>query len=176
MISESFVVKLGKGETYRNITAEIQRIVASRRVQDGYINVRVKHTTCAIIINEDELGFMRDLFYRLDIIAPRSQKEYTMGGLNYYQHDDLALRTQNIEAGAEERTNGHAHVRAAFFPKGHGVEILEGKLDLGKYEQILFVDFDDIGPRRERTISVSIIIDQEKKSAQPCDDSRGLLS
>ena len=153
----SFTVKLGKDEKYRNITDLVQKVVKTADLWDGCINIRVKHTTCAIIINEDERGFIDDLFARLDRIAPQSVKENPMGGLNYYRHDDLSLRTQNIEEGTEERVNGHAHLRASFFPKGHVVDVCEGKLDIGRWEQLIFFDFDDIGPRRERTISVSII-------------------
>lgn len=159
---KNFTVKLGEGEKHKNITEEVQCIVASWGLWEGCINVRVKHTTCALILNEDESGFVDgDLFDRLDNIAPRSQKQYTMGGLNYYRHDDVSLRTQNIEQGAEERINGHAHVRAALFPQGHSIDIVEGKLDLGTWQQILFIDFDDIGPRRDRTISVSVISEIE---------------
>lgn len=158
---ENFIVELGKGEKYRNITDRVQKVVSEIGLWYGYINIRVKHTTCAIIINEDESGFIADLFARLDRIAPRSVKEYPMGGSNYYRHDDLSLRTQNIEEGTEERVNGHAHVRASFFPKGHVVDVCEGKLDLGRWEQLLFFDFDDIGRRRDRTISVSIISGKE---------------
>jgi len=159
MEQKSFTIKLANGENYRNVTREVQKIVSESRARNGLINVRVKHTTCSLILNEDEGGYVKDLLRRLERIAPRSQEEYTAGGLNYYRHDDFSLRFENLEDGAEERVNGHAHVRASFLTKGFTIDLVEGKLDLGTWEQILFFDFDDIGPRRECTISVSIMND-----------------
>lgn len=156
METKSFTVKLQDEEKYRNVTPEVQEIVNEWGLRDGCINVRVKHTTCSLILNEDEAGYVQDLLDRLERIAPRSQKECGAGGLNYYRHDDFLLRFQ--KEAAEERVNGHAHVRASFLTKSFLIEVIDGRLDLGTWEQVLFFDHDDdLRGRRERTISVSII-------------------
>lgn len=158
MKRRTFAVRLQDGEKYLNVTPEVQRVVEAMHVKEGWVHVRVKHTTCSLVLNEDEAGFVQDLLDRLERVAPKSQKQYAMGGLNYYRHDDFSLRFQNKDEATEERVNGHAHVRASFLSKSCLIEVVNGRLDLGTYEQILFIDHDD-DPRgrRERTISVSVI-------------------
>lgn len=44
-----------------NITGEIQQIIDNENINEGLINIQTKHTTTAIIINEDEEGLKEAL-------------------------------------------------------------------------------------------------------------------
>lgn len=175
MKAGTFTVRFKERELYRNVTEEIQVIVHDWGMQDGYIHVFVEHTTCTLLLQEDEPCLMQDLFARLDEIAPQSEglmvrdmiarvNSYHTADLvrdlrlAYYSHDDPTVRTENLEEGTEERKNGHAHVRASLVGQPFlTLRVKEGKLKLGKWQQILFFDFDDLTERRERTISVDMM-------------------
>ncbi|MDO8660687.1 MAG: secondary thiamine-phosphate synthase enzyme YjbQ, partial [Candidatus Woesearchaeota archaeon] len=68
---------------------------------------------------------------------------------NDYNHDKLHLRN----CPPEEKKNGHAHIRASLTRTSEIIPIIDGVLQLGKWQSILFWEFD--GPR-ERTIILQI--------------------
>jgi len=51
--------------------------------------------------------------------------------------------------------NGFSHVRAALMKPSLSIPIIKGKLTLGTWQQIVFIDFDN--RRRERKIIVHVI-------------------
>jgi len=158
MEDRSFTLKMRDGEYCRDVTDVLNEIIAEMHLYYCYIHVQQEHTTCALTINEKESGLIDDLLRRLDQLAPRSQAQHTNNWLSYYFHDDMKIRTENIEQETEERRNGHAHVKAIDIDRSPlTLRVRYGKVHLGRWQRVLFFDFDDIGPRRERTISVSII-------------------
>lgn len=175
MRAGSFTVKLEEGELYRNVTKEVQDIVSgwcvgAWSIPSGHVHVFVEHTTCTLLLQEDEPCLIVDLFDSLDVIAPKSRQisirdsmrliregQYREA-LMYYRHDDPNVRTVNLEEGTEERRNGHSHVRASLVGQPFlTLRIKDGRLKLGRWQQILLLDFDDLQERRERTISVSLM-------------------
>ena len=50
--------------------------------------------------------------------------------------------------------NGHSHVRAALLKGSLTVPIVNGRLTLGTWQQIIFVDFDNRSRRRELVVQV----------------------
>lgn len=154
----SVFVKLSPQEIYRNITDDIRMIVRELDIKEGLLSVKVMHTTCALLIQEDEPCLMKDLFRRLDILFPRSESGSPPGGPAYYSHDDFSVRTQNLNGDkCAERINGHAHCRASLLPYSVNLWVIDGKIDLGRYQQILFLDFDDIGGRKEREVRIALV-------------------
>jgi len=102
---------------------------AVKGIKDGIAHVIVKHTTCALIINEAESGLMKDyLNWAKKIVPPEGEFEHNL-----------------ID------NNGHAHVISAIIGNSRIVPITEGKLDLGTWQRIILLEFD--GPRT-RTILV----------------------
>ena len=158
MHKKIFTLKLGEKELCRDITPDIQAILDSWHIEDGLIYIAVRHTTCRLLIQEYESGLIKDLYVRLGVIAPHSERiprDQVHSPLAYYLHDDSSVRTENLEEDGEERINGHSHTRASFMgSRSEIVEVEGGILGLGKWERILFFDYDDIQHRQERTISV----------------------
>jgi secondary thiamine-phosphate synthase enzyme len=157
MEERCFTVKLQEDEDHLNVTQQVQNIVDDLGLGNGHIYVLVEHTTCALLLQEDEPCLMRDFHRRLNEFAAQSQRGVDKDNVHYYEHDDLDVRTVNLEEGRKERINGHAHIRASLFPQSLTLHVKEGKLRLGTWQQILFFDFDDLDEWRDRTISVSII-------------------
>lgn len=72
----------------------------------------------------------------------------------YLKHDDFSIRTENMNPG--ERKNATAHLKAAMIRESLLWSFSGGKLNLGKWQSILFWDFDSKG-RDKRQIQVVVI-------------------
>ena len=125
---------------FLDLTDEVSACVARSGVDHGVVNVHSRHTTAAIVVTESECLLLADLRERLERFAP------TGAG---YRHDDFEVRTENLTP--EERPNGHSHVRALVLPTGVSLNLVEGKLQLGRWQRIFLVELDG---SRAREISV----------------------
>ena len=124
-----------------DLTDRIKAFVNDANIIAGFVNIQTKHTTTAIIINENEPLLMTDLKDSLERMAPRKIA---------YQHDDFDIRTENMTP--EEKPNGHAHCKALFLRSSECVNIINGRLDLGRWQRIFFIELDCA---RERSISLT---------------------
>lgn len=120
-----------------DLTPLLERAVRDELVGDGFAIVFSRHTTCALVINELEDGVQSDIAGRLDELFPPSI---------YYAHDDLSIRTQNLQPG--ERANGHSHVASMLMGgTSHTIPIAGGELLLGRWQRLLLVELDEPKPR-----------------------------
>lgn len=125
-----------------DLTDRLARLVADAGLRFGILNVQTLHTTTAIVVNEHEPLLLADFQSLLEAAAP---------GDGPYQHDDTAMRTVNLTDA--ERPNGHAHCRALLLPPSACLNVVDGRLLLGRWQRVFLVELD--GPR-ERDISVLI--------------------
>ncbi|HZN04091.1 MAG TPA: secondary thiamine-phosphate synthase enzyme YjbQ [Candidatus Polarisedimenticolia bacterium] len=126
-----------------DITGWVARRLRLSGIDRGIALVRVLHTTAAIVVNENEPLLLDDLKAMLERLAPEGET---------YAHDDFLRRRVNVEPG--ERRNGHAHARALLLGESKQIGVLEGSLELGRWQSIFLVELD--GPRR-RTVSVTVM-------------------
>lgn len=103
-----------------NITDHVREFVTDCGLVNGQVLVFYRHTTGAVIIAEHEAGILADLQDALDKIAPASQR--------YLHH----LKQVDF--------NGHAHVRSAIMGLSVVIPVLEGKLMMGTYQEVLVID------------------------------------
>ena len=130
-------VEAGERLGFVDLTALLESEVAAREVTEGFALVFVRHTTCALMVNELEDGVQRDLRARVDRLFPPSE---------YYAHDDLTIRTQNLQDG--ERANGHSHLAQMLVGgTSQAIPIAEGRLLLGTWQRLLLVELDEPKPR-----------------------------
>jgi secondary thiamine-phosphate synthase enzyme len=118
-----------------NITAEIQGVVDEFDATEGQVLVFVKGSTAAISTMEFEPGGVHDLREMLERLIP-THGDYEHNRLN---HD----------------TNSHAHQRASLIGPSEAVPIIDGRLALGTWQQLVLLDFDD--RPRERTVVVQTL-------------------
>ena len=114
-----------------DITHEVQKIVEESGIEDGIALIFCPGSTGAITTIEYEDGLLYDLPNALEKIAPKNA---------YYKH--------------EERWhdgNGHSHVRASIIGPSLTVPVENGRLILGTWQQIIFVECD-IRPRSRKII------------------------
>lgn len=124
-----------------DITDDVLAAVARSEVRNGTVVVYSPHTTCAVVINEHESGFMEDFVEFLDELAPSDGR--------YYRHDDLSVRTEGIEEDTADFPNGHSHLRAALLSStSQAIPIVDGNTMLGRWQKIFFCELDRARPRK----------------------------
>lgn len=128
-----------------DLTIRLQQLVAATGVECGILNVQTLHTTTAVVVNEHEPLLLADFQRLLERLAPDH---------GAYSHDDHTARTVNLTDG--ERRNGHAHCRALFLPSSASLNIVTGRLQLGRWQRVFLLELD--GPR-EREVSVVVLGD-----------------
>ena len=120
-----------------DITDQVSRAVAGSGIKDGIVTLFCPSSTSALTTIEYESGCLSDLRRLFDEIVDPNRP---------YAH--------NARWGDG---NGHSHVRAAMLGASLTVPFVSGRLTLGTWQQIIFVDFD-IRPRR-RDLVVQILGD-----------------
>lgn len=134
------VISTDRPTQFIDVTDRLEAVVAGLNLETGLLNVQTRHTTTGVIVNEHEPLLLGDFEVTLGRIAPRARR---------YRHDDLAVRTVNLTPA--ERINGHSHCRALVLPTTATLNIANGRLDLGRWQRVFFVELD--GPL-ERTLSI----------------------
>lgn len=118
-----------------DITAGVQGVVEETGAAQGQALAFVRGSTAAISTMEFEPGGVHDLRAMLERLIP-TQGDYEHNRLN---HD----------------SNSHAHQRATLVGPSEAVPILDGRLALGTWQQLVLIDFDD--RPRERTVVVQVL-------------------
>ncbi|MDA2979878.1 MAG: secondary thiamine-phosphate synthase enzyme YjbQ [Actinomycetota bacterium] len=118
---------------------DVVRAVAKRSgVTHGQVVIYSPHTTTTVLINESETGFLNDFRRTIEGLVPADI---------YYEHDDHAVRTENLQE--DEFINGHAHVRQLLTGQPSvTVPIVDGEVLLGQWQRVLFAELDQARERR----------------------------
>lgn len=125
-----------------NITEQVTRTVAESHIQEGLVTISAPHTTASIKLNHFEPLLMQDILRTVFRLVPQDIS---------YNHDIFELR-QNITP--NERSNGHAHVKAFLLGCSETVPVTAGSVVLGDRQSILFVECDG---GRKRRVNISIV-------------------
>ena len=104
------------------ITEEVAEAVRQTGLSDGTVTVFVPGATGALTTLEFEPGVVEDVQKALDVLAPAGR---------FYRH--------NVNLGDG---NGHSHVRAGLVGPSLTIPFVDGRLTLGRYQNIVFCDFD----------------------------------
>src|SRR4030042_550310 len=123
-----------------DITDKVSELVKKSKVKNGICNVFARHSTAAVIINENyDPNICVDLLNALNKVFPDQAG---------YLHDRVD-------------GNGGAPIKAAFLGPSETVPFENGRLKLGRWQSIMLVELD--GPRNEREIEVQIISDEKQR-------------
>jgi secondary thiamine-phosphate synthase enzyme len=118
-----------------DLTEGVQSVLDSAGVESGIVSIFVPGSTAAVTAMEYEPGGVQDLRAALERLVP-AEGDYEHNRLN---HD----------------TNSHAHIRAAIVGPSETVPVRDGRLELGTWQQLVLVDFDD--RPRQRSVLVQVI-------------------
>ena len=132
-----------------DMTRDLTDAVERSEIRNGMALVYSPHTTCAVVINERESGFMEDFNDLLESLVPREGP--------YYRHDDLTIRTEGLEDDPHDVPNGHSHCRAALLASSsQAIPVVGGELLLGRYQKVFFCELDRA---RERKVFIQVLGD-----------------
>ncbi len=132
---ETLRLSTERGPQALDITREVTTAVARSGIVDGLACIFTPSSTSAILTNEFEPGLMEE-----DI--PAALERLIPEGMSY---------------GHEMRwgdSNGHSHVRAMFLGPSLSVPVVDGKLALGTWQQVVFLELDNKPRRREVLVQV----------------------
>lgn len=113
-----------------DITSKINEVID---IKEGIVSIFSKHSTSAIVVNENESGLLDDLEFTLNNLITDKHP---------YRHD----RIDN---------NAKSHLKSFLLSSSECLPIKNGHMDLGTWQSVFFIELD--GPRHNRTISLTII-------------------
>lgn len=126
-----------------DLTDWVAEVVRESGIRWGLVNVQTRHTTTAVVVNENEPLLLEDMKRVLEQLAPQDR---------HYQHDDFHIRTVNLLP--DEQKNGHAHCKAMLLGSSETLNIVDGRLQLGRWQRIFLVEMDCA---KDRTVSVMVV-------------------
>ena len=135
VINEKFSVNTQGFTDIIDITQKVKHAVYSHSLQSAVVHVYAAGSTVSVTNIEFEPGLLVDLPEALDKIAPLNGD---------YHHDETW-----------HDGNGYAHVRASIVGNNTMVPLIDGALQLGQWQQIVLIDFDN--KARTRTVYVQIV-------------------
>ena len=132
MLIENFSFKLNTNKNFEiiDITSKINDLID---VEEGIISIFSKHSTTAIVVNENEEGLLKDFEFSLNNLITDKFA---------YQHD-------NID------NNATSHLKSFLLSSSECLPIKNFKLDLGTWQSVFFVELD--GPRKNRRITLTVV-------------------
>lgn len=124
------------------ITLHVQKAVLESKIQNGLAVIYCPHTTASVRINHNEPLLMQDIMKTLYRIVPVDQS---------YGHDLFEVRTN---LAPNERSNGHAHVKAFLLGSSETIPIEKSNLSMGAKQSVFFIEMDG---GRSREVYVKVI-------------------
>ena len=116
-----------------DIVAILNEINKENKINNGIVNIFTKHSTSAIRVNENEKGLLLDFEKVLkDVVKEKDN----------YKHDFID-------------NNAASHIRAFLLGSSETIPIADGRLDLGTWQSIFFIELD--GPRSNRIVDLTFI-------------------
>lgn len=130
IVRSDFKLNTNKKFQIIDITSKINELTA---IEDGIVNIFSKHSTSAIVVNENEKGLLEDFEVMLENLI---DDKYS------WQHD----RIDN---------NATCHLKSFLLSSSETLPVKNSKLDLGTWQSVFFVELD--GPRSSRTVNLTFI-------------------
>lgn len=132
--TESISLSTKGNAEIHDITDQITDAVSKSTLKDGAVTIFCPSSTSGLTTIEYENGALSDLRRLFDEIIP-ANREYAH---NERWHDG----------------NGHSHVRAALLGPSITIPFVDGKLTLGTWQQVIYIDFDNRSRQRKLVIQL----------------------
>ena len=126
----SFQINTTKNFEIVDITSKINELID---INEGIVSIFSRHSTSAIVVNENESGLLDDLEFMLDNVVSDKFS---------YSHD----RIDN---------NARSHLKSFLLSSSECLPVRNSRLDLGTWQSVFFVELD--GPRHARTVTLTMV-------------------
>jgi len=146
---------------FHDITKEVKEIVTNSGVKNGLVTIYSHHTTCSVILQEcsHDVNYFGREFLQVDLIEIMEKLIPTCRTEGQYYHPGPEhIKFALSHPGEEKRgsLNTDAHLRSVFFGRSETIILEEGKLSLGDFAFIYFIDWDQVR-ERERVAEVLVM-------------------
>ncbi len=129
---ETFSVTTNARCEFVDITSEVAALIGNSNVASGIVTIFCPHTTAGITINENaDPDVTRDLVLKTSKIIDPNDPDYRHG-----------------------EGNSDSHLKSSLYGASETVIIEDGRMQLGTWQSVYFVEFD--GPRT-RKVNVKVI-------------------
>lgn len=123
-----------KGEIdFIDLTDKVQEVVSKSGIKNGLVHVFAPHATGILILTENEYGLLNDIKAFLEKVIPKH---------GAYRHP----------------SNAHSHLRSMLLPPDKTMPVIDGRVEFGTWQSLIFVE-TDVYPRR-RTVTIQVIGEQ----------------
>ncbi len=123
IISDSLSFSTRGFSDMKDLTQDVSKKLSENKLQNGILNLFVPGSTGALTTIEHEPGLVEDFSELMEKVIPS----------NVTYHHDAKWGDGN----------GFSHVRAALVGASLNVPFSNGRLNLGTWQQIVFIDFDN---------------------------------
>ena len=135
VITEELKIKSKKENDMIDITNQTSEVIKKSGIKNGVVTIFVSGSTAALTTIEFEPGLERDFPEMLERLAP-----------------------SNIDYGHEQMWhdgNGHSHVKASLIGPSLTIPFTDGRLLLGRWQQIVMIELDTRA--RDRNLILQIL-------------------
>lgn len=127
--NEYLTIEIQTKREFRNITANVRSAAQKSGIREGILLVSALHSNAAIFLNDEEAGLLRDIEAWIDRLAPLRDD---------YQH----------AKGIDVESNAGVHLQSLLLNAQAVVGLSEGRLDLGPWQNVMYVDLDGNRPKQ----------------------------
>lgn len=136
--SESFALMTeAQAPRFYDVTDLVATVVERSGIAAGTFTASTRHTTCAMVVQENEPLLLQDMADRLCRFANVGET---------FRHNDFDVRTVNMCDG--ECANGHSHCQHLLLGAAVTLPIQDGRPVLGLWQRIFLIELDRARPRQ----------------------------
>jgi secondary thiamine-phosphate synthase enzyme len=115
---------------FTDLSNQIQQAVKESIVQNGIAHIFAPHATGILILTENDPALLGDIKKLLEELVPNR---------GTYSHP----------------SNAHSHLRSVLLPPDKTLPVVEGRVEFGTWQSLMFVE-TDVYPRK-RTVIVQVM-------------------
>jgi secondary thiamine-phosphate synthase enzyme len=113
-----------------DLSDKVQEEVSSSGIKNGIVHIFAPHATGILILTENDYALLSDIKVFLEELTPKK---------GTYMHP----------------SNAHSHLRSMLMPPDKTLPIIDGQVEFGTWQSLLFVE-TDVYPR-ERTLIIQVL-------------------
>ena len=130
MVNKSFSFSTRGEIDFVDLTNKVQEVVSESAIKNGMVHVFAPHATGILVLTENDYGLLNDIKAFLEEIVPKRKA---------YQHP----------------SNAHSHLRSMLLPPDKTLPVIDGRVEFGTWQSLLFVE-TDVYPR-QRTVIMQVM-------------------
>ncbi len=120
-----------KGEIgFIDLSDNVLEVVATSGIKNGVAHIFAPHATGILILTENDPALLQDIKMFLEDIVPKNKS---------YNHP----------------SNAHSHLRSMLLPPDKTLPVIDGCVEFGTWQSLLYVE-TDVYPR-ERTVIIQVM-------------------